>query len=150
MSDHRRLDLKGVFDVYQSTLRLIGAANATGAITAGAAFHALDKTPEAQQFIKVEALIFLMGVLFFAASYAGLFIALAQINNYLAATQTTERTEWEKIFIGPAKDTPDKYLSEAKTSWIGAVLFGLCSFALFMAGLLFVLFVVLVNLFHAA
>jgi len=147
MSDHQRLDLKGLFDVYQSTLRLIGAANATGAITAGAAFHALDKSPEAQHFIEIEALIFLMGVLFFAASYAGLFIVRSEINSYFVTTKTPPPSEWEKIFVGELiKRPPDKYLLEAKKVWKITVLAGLCSFVLFMAGLVSVLFVVLVDL----
>jgi hypothetical protein len=38
MNDQQSLSLKEMFDIYNSTLRLVGAANATGAIAAGAAF----------------------------------------------------------------------------------------------------------------
>lgn len=137
MSNNQPLGLKELFDVYQPTLRLVGAANATGAITAGAAFHAL---PEAQWYVKYVALIFLMGVFFFAASCAGLFFAQMHINSYLVAIQTADRTEWEKIFVGTIKTPPDEHLSEAKKAWIATVLFSLCSFVLFMAGLLSVLY----------
>jgi len=142
MSDHQPLGLKGLFDIYQSTLRLVGAANATGAIAAGAAFHSLDKIPEAQSFIKYVALVFLMGVLAFTVSYLGLFIAELEINNYLAATQTTERAEWEKIVLGIIKEPPTKHLLEAKKTWIAMVLAGTLSFLLFVVGLALVLFFV--------
>jgi allantoicase len=139
MSDHQPLGLKGLFDIYQSTLRLVGAANATGAIAAGAAFHSLDKIPEAQSFIKYVVLVFLMGVLAFTISYTGLFVAQMEINSYLAARQTTERTEWEKILLGIIKDPPTKHLLEAKKTWIVMMLAGLLSFLLFVVGLALVL-----------
>ncbi len=39
MSDQQPLSVKETFDMYNSALRLVGAANATGAIAAGVAFQ---------------------------------------------------------------------------------------------------------------
>jgi hypothetical protein len=44
MSDQQPLSVKETFDIYNSTLRLVGAANATGAIAA-VAFQSFEKLP---------------------------------------------------------------------------------------------------------
>jgi len=54
-----RLGVKGTLALYESALRLLGAANATGLIAAGAAFHAFDKNAD----LKVMAIIFLVASL---------------------------------------------------------------------------------------
>jgi hypothetical protein len=41
---------------------LVGAANTTGAIAAGAAFQVFEKIPAAQPYIKYVVLVFLLGV----------------------------------------------------------------------------------------
>jgi hypothetical protein len=63
MSDQQPLSLKETFDIYNSTLRLVGAANATGAIAAGAAFQAFEKIPGAQPHIKNVMLVSIWGAL---------------------------------------------------------------------------------------
>ena len=105
MSDQQPLSLKETFDIYNSTLRLVGAANATGAIAAGAAFQAFEKTPAAQSFIKYVALVFLLGVLAFTFSSAALFIAQREFDSYLAS-RPKERADWEKIISGITKNPP--------------------------------------------
>ena len=121
MSDQQPLSLKETFDIYNSTLRLVGAANATGAIAAGAAFQAFEKIPGAQPYIKNVVLVFLFGVLLFTFSSATLFIAQSELDRYFAASRTKERADWEKIISGITKP-PETHLRDAKKNWIVALL----------------------------
>jgi hypothetical protein len=84
MSDEKPLDLTGLFDAFNSALRLLGTANATGAIAVGAGFQVFEKVAGAQTYIKVVVLIFLFGVLAFTFSYVGLFSARMEFDRYLA------------------------------------------------------------------
>jgi hypothetical protein len=65
-----RLGLRGTLTLFESALRLLGAANATGAITAGAALHAFAQEAAApvQNGVKLAVLLFLCGV--FAFTFA--------------------------------------------------------------------------------
>jgi hypothetical protein len=78
MDENAELKFKGLMDIWISSLRLLGAANATGALAAGAAFQAFDKKPEAQSTIKVVVIFFLGGVILFALSQIAIFFT--QIN----------------------------------------------------------------------
>jgi hypothetical protein len=141
MSDHQPLSVKETFDIYNSTLRLVGAANATGAIAAGAAFQAFEKIPGAQPYIKNVVLVFLFGVLLFTFSSATLFIAQSELDRYFAASRTKERADWEKIISGITKP-PETHLRDAKKNWIVALLTGFLSVLLFLGGLAMVMFFV--------
>jgi hypothetical protein len=56
---------KAFIEIYNSGLRLVGAANATGALAAGAAFQAFEKRPEAQSSIKIIIGFFFAGIVAF-------------------------------------------------------------------------------------
>ena len=51
-------------------LKLLGGANATGALAAGAAYHAFATNAAAQSSIKLAAGLFLFGIFAFAHAYA--------------------------------------------------------------------------------
>jgi hypothetical protein len=142
MSDQQPLSLKETFDIYNSTLRLVGAANATGAIAAGAAFQAFEKIPGAQPHIKNVMLVFLFGVLLFTFSSATLFIAQSELDRYFVASRTKERADWEKIIAGITKP-PEAHLRDAKINWRAALLTGFLSVLLFLGGLAMVMFFVI-------
>jgi hypothetical protein len=142
MSDHQPLSVKETFDIYRSTLRLVGAANATGAIAAGAAFHAFEKLPAAQSFIKYVVLVFLFGVLAFAVSSVAMFISQSEFDRYFVASRAKERADWEKIIWGIISK-PEAHLLAAKKNWIIAILTGLSSVLLFLGGLAMVMFFVI-------
>jgi hypothetical protein len=74
-----QLGLRGLLDVFQSTLRLVGAANATGVISAGVVFHTYDKGGPLSGVMGVVGLIFLFGVLAFVFAYVGLFICILEL-----------------------------------------------------------------------
>jgi hypothetical protein len=44
MDENAELKFKGLMDIWIASLRLLGAANATGALAAGAAFQAFDNS----------------------------------------------------------------------------------------------------------
>ena len=138
MSDQQPLSLKETFDIYNSTLRLVGAANATG----GAAFQAFEKIPGAQPHIKNVMLVFLFGVLLFTFSSATLFIAQTELDRYFGASRTKERADWEKIIAGITKP-PEAHLRDAKINWRAALLTGFLSVLLFLGGLAMVMFFVI-------
>jgi hypothetical protein len=132
MSDDQRLSFKGLLDIYTTALRLLGAANATGAIAAGAAFHAFEKTSAAQSSIKGVIVAFLIGVLAFAASYLAIFLTQMNMEHYFAGSR--EQAEWEKTFLVNQKP-PQNYLAEANRCLVVAMFAGLLSLALFLAAL---------------
>jgi hypothetical protein len=132
MSDDKPLDLTGLLDALSSALRLLGTANATGAIAVGAGFQVFEKVAGAQTYIKVVVLIFLFGVLAFTFSYVGLFLARMEFDRYLAQ-KTKERAEWEEVFR-PSKGPPTT-LSEVRKRWVIALLSGVVSLICFLVGL---------------
>jgi hypothetical protein len=132
MSDEKPLDLTGLFDAFNSALRLLGTANATGAIAVGAGFQVFEKVAGAQTYIKVVVLIFLFGVLAFTFSYVGLFSARMEFDRYLAQ-KTKEHAEWEEIFRSSKGRRPT--LSEVRKRWVVALLSGLVSIICFVVGL---------------
>jgi hypothetical protein len=67
---------KAFIEIYNSALRLIGAANATGTLAAGAAFQAFEKRPEAQSSIKIIIGFFFAGIVAFSNSQMALFLAI--------------------------------------------------------------------------
>jgi uncharacterized membrane protein YhaH (DUF805 family) len=129
-----RLGLRGRLAHLESTLRLLGGANATGAIAAGAAFHAFDKNMDVQNAVKVAAVLFLFGIFTFAVAYASLFMATHDIDHSLH--KEGEATWPEFLFWVPTK-SPEQYKKQAKWEFIVAMLSGLASFVFFFVGLYF-------------
>jgi hypothetical protein len=132
MSDDKRLRLKGLLEFYAATLRIVGAANATGAIASGVAFQAFEKLPGAQPAIKNIAIAFLLGVFAFAISHLALFLTQMEMNLYFMGSK--KLTEWEKIFWVVSKPRRT-YLLSAKKDLIVGIFAGLGSFVLFLFGL---------------
>jgi hypothetical protein len=127
---------KGLMDIYTTALRSLGTANATGAIAAGAAFHAFEKVAAAQGSVKAVVMTFLLGVLAFAVSYIALFVTQAEMERYFA--QSGEQSDWVKVFwAAPAQGK--EQLAGARRSLIVGMFAGLLSLALFLFGLALVL-----------
>ena len=87
MSDKKseRLGLRGVLNLIESTLKLIGGANATGAITAGAALHTLGQKEEMLGSIQFAAVVFLLGLTFFAVAYMFWVMTSIEMDNVVRA-----------------------------------------------------------------
>jgi hypothetical protein len=138
MTDERsnRLGLRGRLAHFESGLRLLGGANATGAIAAGVAYHAFAASPDFQSWVKVSALLFLLGIFTFVIAYMGWFITTLEIDH---ALHTADEPVWPNYpFLTPSK-TAEEYQSDAKKTFIMMGLAGLVSFIFFLAGLASVL-----------
>jgi hypothetical protein len=138
MSEEKRelLGLKGRLAHFESALRLIGGANATGAIAAGAAFHAFSQNAAVQDSVKTAAILFLFGIFTFVIGYAGLFLTTLDIEHSL---YKNDEPLWpEYLFWKPTKSA-EEYRKAAQREFIVAVFVGLASFVLFFAGLAHVL-----------
>jgi hypothetical protein len=138
MSDEKpqRLGLRGRLTHLESTLRLLGGANATGAIAAGAAFHAFKELPEVQGSVKLAGLLFLGGIFTFAIAYVGLFLATHSIDQSL---HNKDEPTWpDHLWWVPTK-TAEEYKTEAKWEFAVGLLGGLASFIFFIVGLASVL-----------
>jgi hypothetical protein len=96
-----RLGLRGRLAHFESALRLLGGANATGAIAAGAAFHAFEKNMDVQNVVKIAAVLFLGGIFAFAMAYVGLFLCTEDIDRSLH--KKDEPTWPEYLFWVPTK-----------------------------------------------
>jgi hypothetical protein len=131
-----RLGLRGRLAHFESTLRLLGGANATGAIAAGAAFHAFEKNADVQSAVKTAAVLFLFGIFTFVIGYVGLFLATHDIDHSLH--QKDEPTWPEYLFWIPTKSA-EEYRKAAKREFIVTIFGGLASFILFLIGLAYVL-----------
>jgi hypothetical protein len=127
-----RLGLRGRLAHLESTLRLLGGANATGAIAAGAAFHAFDKNVDVQNAVKGAAVVFLFGIVTFAVAYASLFMTTHDIDHSLH--KDGESTWPEYLFWIPTK-TAEEYKKQAKIEMIVTMFSGLASVVLFFFGL---------------
>jgi hypothetical protein len=68
-----RLGLRGTLTLFDSTLRLLGGANATGLLAAGATYHVFDGNPPIQTAVKTAATLFLLGVFSFIFGYMAWF-----------------------------------------------------------------------------
>jgi uncharacterized membrane protein YhaH (DUF805 family) len=135
-----RIGLKGRLAHIESTLRLLGGANATGAIAAGAAFHAFEKNVDVQNAIKAAAVLFLFGILTFVVSYAFLFLTTHDIDHSLH--KEGEPTWPEYLFWVPNRSAED-YKKAAYWEFVVTVFGLLATFVLFIVGLWFILSMVL-------
>jgi hypothetical protein len=134
--ENAELKFKGLMDIWTASLRLLGAANATGALAAGAAFQAFDKKPEAQSTIKVLVVLFLMGVMLFALSQMAIFFT--QLNMEFHFLKLREPSEWEKAFWNIKRQQQQDPLVQAKVGYLFMMLLGTASFACFLLGLILV------------
>jgi hypothetical protein len=96
MPDLGQDTFKGISEIYNSGLRLLGAAHATGALEAGAAFQAFDKRPELQSSIKIILGFFFAGIVTFTISQMAMILMQLSMSNYFR--RQNERSEWETIF----------------------------------------------------
>jgi hypothetical protein len=83
MSDQERLGLRGRLAHMESALRLLGGANATGAIAGGVALHAFESNVEIQSAVKLAAVLFLFGIFTFVLAYAAFFLTIEDIDHSL-------------------------------------------------------------------
>jgi hypothetical protein len=130
-----RLGLRGTLALIESTLRLVGAANATGAITAGAALHAFaQEAALVQDRVKLAGLLFMCGVFAFTGAYAIWFIT--RVETDVSLRKPEEADEQEKTFFRPdPKLSADEHWKSARKHFGWTVIAGLLSFIFFMAGL---------------
>ncbi len=126
-----RLGLRGLLALTDSALRLLGGANATGAIAAGAAFHALEKYGDAQRAVKWAAIAFLFGILSFVVGYVGWYVATLEIDMSL---RKVDEPGPEEIFLISHKSVED-HRRHARGNFILMSFAGLCSFVCFILGL---------------
>jgi hypothetical protein len=64
-----RYGWRGTLGLYEGALRLVGGANATGAIATGVAYHSFSANVSVQGTIKFAGVLFLLGILSFAFAY---------------------------------------------------------------------------------
>jgi hypothetical protein len=141
MDQNGELKFKGLMDIWTASLRLLGAANATGALAAGAAHQAFDKKPEGQSTIKILVVLFLMGVMLFALSQIVMFVTRQNMEFYFLRLR--EPTEWEKVFWNIDREQQQHNpLAAAKTGYLFMMFLGMASLACFLLGLVLVTFFV--------
>jgi phosphate/sulfate permease len=139
MNENGEDKFKAFSEIYNSGLRLIGAANATGVLAAGAAYQAFEKRPEAQSSIKIIIGLFFAGIVAFTISEMSMFLLQVYMNNYFR--RQSEPSDWEEALLSdkhiqpaPTKD----YLRMASHDLIVMSFLGLFSLILFLFGLGFV------------
>ena len=119
---------------------MLGTANATAAIAAGAAFQGFAAHPEIQQSIKIALLTYLFGILLFAISYLMLLSASIEADFFVMALE--ERVKWEEIFW-LLKKKPNSYGNSAKRFFGKTLILGAGSAACFFGGLLYTITLVI-------
>jgi hypothetical protein len=134
-----RLGLRGNIAIFDSSLRLLGGANATGAIASGVAYHAFNSITQIQILIKVGGILFLFGVFTFALAYTFLVVATIDIDRSLRV----EEKEGPEHEFFPTNLTAKTYQKTAKVTHGLAALLGVVSLGLFLLGLVQYLFLAL-------
>ena len=129
-----RLGLRGRLALLESTLRLLGTANATGLITAGAAFHAFPQAASASyiNMVKLTAILFLSGICAFIVAYVFWFMSTVKID--LSLHEPGEDLRLEHILWNRTKSM-EEYRESGKKKFSGAALVGFLSFICLVAGL---------------
>ncbi len=128
-----RLGVRGTFAIYDSALRLLGGANATGALAAGVAFHAFDGKADIQGSLKTIAVLFLVGVLMFTAAYVGWFTTVFYID---WALQKADEEAPEEVWVWVSRTkTFEQQRRDARIGFSAMTLFGAASLVCFLFGL---------------
>jgi hypothetical protein len=120
-----------------SALRLLGGANATGAIAAGVTFHTFEKNADIQNALKLAAVLFLFGICTFTITYAALYVATHDLDHSLH--KEGEETWPDYLFWVPTK-SPEEYKKTAYRELVVVVFGMMASFVLFIMGLGVILF----------
>jgi uncharacterized membrane protein (DUF485 family) len=138
MSDEKieRLGLRGRLAHWESGIRLLGGANTTGAIAAGAAFHAFDKNVGVQNAVATAAVLFLFGIFAFIIAYVVLFVATDEVDQSLHEGEPT----WPEYLWWVPTQSAEEYKKAAHKHFVVAAILSLASFILFIIGFAFVLF----------
>jgi hypothetical protein len=126
--------------LFESAIRLVGTANATGVIAAGAAFHTFAQASSHaayfQGLVKLAAILFLLGVVGFAVAYSSWVQTTVEFDCFMRAPgEPLEK--WEQIFYSTEnqKKAPEEF---GKSAWRCCVLTAIAfcvSLLFFMAGL---------------
>jgi hypothetical protein len=142
MDENGEVKFKAFMDIWTGSLRLLGTANATGALAAGAAYQAFDKKPDIQSEMKVLVFLFLLGVISFALSQIGMFNT--QMSMAIYFQRSRESCEWEKVFwkIERQQQQQPDPLVVAKWGYILMFFLGIASLSCFLLGLILVTFFV--------
>jgi hypothetical protein len=127
-----RLGLRGTFAFFESALRLVGGANATGAIAAGVAFHAFAQNADMQWSVKAAAVSFLFGIFAFIFGYMLLLISALHMN--FSLYERDEKGGPDQV-LWARKDSPEEYRERAKKEFWRAQIVGFVSFICFLGGL---------------
>jgi hypothetical protein len=122
-----RLGLRGTLSLFESAFRLVGGANATGALAAGVAYHAFAGKVEVQSSIKWAAVLFLLGVMAFTISYVLWLMASLDLDRSLGPGE-------DALF--PSTKTAEAYRKEGKIRFVVSIFLAVASFAFFLFGLL--------------
>jgi hypothetical protein len=134
MDENPELKFKALMDIWAASLRLLGAANATGALAAGAAYQAFDKKPDIQLPMKILVVVFLLGVISFALSQIAMF--LTQYSMELYFMRLREPSEWERAFWNTEMLHQERnHLVGAKWAYYLMFFLGMVSLSCFMLGL---------------
>lgn len=131
-----KLGLRGRLAHIESTLRLLGGANATGAIAGAVAFHAFENNADVQNAVKTAAVLFLFGIFTFTIAYVALFVATEDIDHSMH--KPGEET-WPEYLSWAPRMSAEKYKTQAKRELVFTVLGGLFSFVFFLTGLIWIL-----------
>lgn len=126
-----RLGLRGTLALFESALRLIGGANATGLLAAGVAYHSFNA--DAQEAIKAAGILFLLGVLGFTVAYVGWFVMSLDIDSSMwGENEEKPPYPW---FQGTKKSIAE-HRQSAKRAFILMALAGMGSLLSFLIGFL--------------
>jgi hypothetical protein len=83
-----QLGLRGTLALMESALRLLGGANATGALASGVAYHAFAGNAIVQGAVKSAGIFFLFGILTFTVAYVSWFMTSLDIDRTLRFGET--------------------------------------------------------------
>jgi hypothetical protein len=122
-----RLGLRGTLTLFESAFRLVGGANATGAIASGVAYHAFSANADVQSTIKWAAILFLVGVMTFTVSYVLWLMASIDLDRSLGP---------EENDLFQTTKSVKEHRKAGKTEFVISIFLALASFACFAFGLL--------------
>jgi hypothetical protein len=127
-----RLGVKGTLALFESALRLLGAANATGFLATGAAFHAFGSHPA----LTGIAAFFLLGLVTFMVEYGAWFFINLDLDRAFQKSKDDPRLD--ALFPRIKKKSAEDILKGVRRSAGVMYMTGLFSFVFFGLGLLLV------------